>query len=248
MPTVFRWHGKKEFKCHIHFSFSHDIEKQIWILLFVFRFRLTLKNGFELRISFSLSHHFEKRISISVFVFRFRITLKNGFEFRFSFSHHFEKQIWISFVIFAWLEKRITAPVQSFEAPATPSGLTGAFTFYVTETKWIFLSPGPKWVVNSPRPNDMSYTHTVLPFLTVDDKWYDDRREKTRSYRNNYISSMEKENDEHLNTLQLEVTKWEITKNYKSSFTVFWSFCRMTQSLQSVFLVVISRIQQITAA
>ena len=184
---------------------------------------------------FSLSHHFEIRISILVFVFRFRITLKNGFEFRFSFSHHFEKQIWISFVIFAWLEKRITAPVQSFEAPATPSGLTGAFTFYVTETKWIFLSPGPKWVVNSPRPNDMSYTHTVLPFLTVDDKWYDDRREKTRSYRNNYISSMEKENDEHLNTLQLEVTKWEITKNYKSSFTVFWSFCRMTQSLLSSF-------------
>ena len=141
-----------------------------------------------------------------------------------------------------------TAPVQSFEAPATPSGLTGTFTFYVTESKWIFLSPGPKWVVNSPPSNDMSYTHTVLPFLTMDDKWYDDNREKTRSYRNNYISSMEMENDEHLNTLQLEVTKWEITKNYKSSFTVFWSFCRMTQSIQSVFLVVISRIQQITAA
>ena len=34
------------------FSFSHDIEKQIWILLFVFRFRLTLKNGFKLRCSF----------------------------------------------------------------------------------------------------------------------------------------------------------------------------------------------------
>ena len=82
----------------------------------------------------------------------------------------------------------------------------------------------------------------------MDDEWNDDSREKTRSYRNYYISSMEKENDEHLNTLQLEVTKWEITKNYKSSFTVFWSFCRMTQSLQSVFLVVISRIQQITAA
>ena len=155
VPTVFRWHGKKEFKCHIHFSFSHGIEKQIWILLFVFRFRLTLKNGFELRISFfvfaslwktdikisfrfSFSHHFEKRIWISFFVFRFRITLKNGFEFRFSFSEHFEKQIWISFVILTWLEKRITAPVQSFEAPATPWGLNGAFTFYVTESKWIF--------------------------------------------------------------------------------------------------------------
>ena len=82
----------------------------------------------------------------------------------------------------------------------------------------------------------------------MDNKWYDDSREKTRSYRNTCISSMEKENGEHLNTLQLEVTKWEITKNYKSSFTVFWSFCRMTQSLQSVFLVVISRIQQITTS
>ena len=182
------------------------------------------------------------------FVFAWLWKTVVNFVFRFSFSHHFEKQIWISFVIFAWLEKRITSPVQSFEVPATPSGLTGAFTFYVTESKWIFLSPGPKWVVNSPPPNDMSYTHTVLPFLTMDDKWYDDSREKTRSYRNTCISSMEKENDEHLNTLQLEVTKCEITKNYKSSFTVFWSFCRKTRSLQSVFLVVMSRIQQITTS
>ena len=116
VPTVFRWHGKKEFKCHIHFSFSHGIEKQIWILLFVFRFRLTLKNDFELRISFfvfaslwktdinfsfrfSFSHQFEKRISISFFVFallwktdwnfvsRFLITIKNRSEFRLSFWH-----------------------------------------------------------------------------------------------------------------------------------------------------------------
>ena len=34
VPTVFRWHGKMEFKCHLHFLFSHDIEKQI--LFFVF--------------------------------------------------------------------------------------------------------------------------------------------------------------------------------------------------------------------
>ena len=251
VPTIFRWHGKREFKWNFHFLFSHDIEKQIWVLLFVFRFRPTLKNGFELRIfRFSFSQHFEKRLWISVFVFRlifaslwktdmtfafrssFSHYFESGFEFRFSFSHHFDKQIWISFVIFAWLEKQITAPGQSFEAPATPSGLTGACTFYVTESKWIFPSPGPKWVVNSapPSPNDMSYTHTVLPFLTMDDKWCDDSREKTRS-RNTCISSMEKKNDEHLNTLQLEVTKCEITKNNKSSFTVFWSFCRMTKCL-----------------
>ena len=181
---VFRWHGKKEFRCHIHFSFSHGIEKQIWILLFVFRFRLTLKNGFELRISFFVfaslwktDINFSSRFPFSVFaspwktdinfVFRFRITLKNGLEFRFSFSHHHEKQIWISFVILAWLEKGITAPVQSFEAPATPSGLTGAFTFYVTESKWIFPSPGPKWVVNSAPPLPQWYVlHTQgTPFF-----------------------------------------------------------------------------------
>ena len=28
VPTVFRWHGKMAFKCHLQFSFSHDIEKQ----------------------------------------------------------------------------------------------------------------------------------------------------------------------------------------------------------------------------
>ena len=146
VPTIFRWHGKREFKWNFHFSFSHDIEKQIWVLLFVFRFRPTLKNGFELRIfRFSFSQNFEKRLWISVFVFRlifaslwktdmtfafrssFSHYFESGFEFRFSFSHHFDKQIWISFVIFAWLEKQITAPGQSFEAPATPSGLTGAF-------------------------------------------------------------------------------------------------------------------------
>ena len=153
---------EKGIKCHIHFSFSHDIEKQIWILLFVFLFSPNFEKWFWTSY-FVFRFHFEKRISISVFVFRFRITLKNGFEFRFSFSHHFEKQIWISFVIFAWLVKRITAPVQSFEAPATPSGLTGAFTFYVTESKRIFLSPGPKWVVNSPLPM-ICHTHGT-PFF-----------------------------------------------------------------------------------
>ena len=91
VPTVFRWHGKKEFKCHIHFSFSHGIEKQIWILLFVFRFRLTLKNDFELRISF--------------FVFASLWKTDINISFRFSFSHHFEKRIWISFFGFALLWK-----------------------------------------------------------------------------------------------------------------------------------------------
>ena len=145
VPTIFRWHGKREFKWNFHFSFSHDIEKQIWVLLFFFVFAQLWKTVLNFVFRFSFSYHFEKRLWISVFVFRlifaslwktdmnfvfrssFSHYFESGFEFRFSFSHHFEKQIWISFVIFAWLEKQITEPGQSFEAPATPSGLTGAF-------------------------------------------------------------------------------------------------------------------------
>ena len=125
VPTVFRWHGKMAFKCHLHFSFSHDIEKQIWILLFVFRFRLTLKNGFELRISFS--HLFEKRIWISVFVFRFRITLKNGFEFRFSFLHCLllKNRLEFRLSFLHEFEKWINTPVIWNSPHSLPKGMTG---------------------------------------------------------------------------------------------------------------------------
>ena len=140
---VFAWHWKTDLNFAFCFSFSPNFEKRFWTSYFVFRFRITLKNGYQFQFSFFVFASLWK--TDMNFVFRFRITLKNGFEFRFSFSDHFEKQIWISFVILTWLEKRITAPVQSFEAPATPSGLTGAFTFYVTESKGIFPSPGPKW-------------------------------------------------------------------------------------------------------
>ena len=146
---VFAWHWKTDLNFAFCFSFSPNFGKRFWTSYFVFA--SLWKTDINISFRFSFSHHFDKRIWISFFVFRFRITLKNGFEFRFSFSDHFEKQIWISFVILTWLEKRITAPVQSFEAPATPSGFTGAFTFYVTESKWTFPSPGPKWVVTPPQ-------------------------------------------------------------------------------------------------
>ena len=156
VPTVFRWHAKMEFKFHFYFSFSRDIEKQIWILLFVFRFRL----------------NFEKPIWTSYFVFRFRITSKNGYKFRFSFSHYFEKriwisffvfvwlviekQIWISFVVFAWLEKRISAPVQSFEVPghAHPRGWP-AHSLFMQVKASEFYSPwgqSEKWTSTPPPP------------------------------------------------------------------------------------------------
>ena len=153
VPTVFRWHAKMEFKFHFYFSFSRDIEKQIWILPLFFRFRL----------------NFEKPIWTSYFVFRFRITSKNGYEFRFSFSHYFEKriwisffvfvwlviekQIWISFVVFAWLEKRISAPVQSFEVPghAHPRGWPGHSLFMQVKggqsEKWTPPPPALSWYV-----------------------------------------------------------------------------------------------------
>ena len=49
------------------FSFSHHFEKRIWISFFLFRFRITLKNGFEFRFSFS--YHFEKQFWISFVIF-----------------------------------------------------------------------------------------------------------------------------------------------------------------------------------
>ena len=162
VPTVFRWHGKMEFKFHFHFSF------------FVFAWQWKTDLNFAFR--FSLSPNFEKRIWTSVFVFRFRMTLKNGYEFRFWFSHHFEKRIWISFLyglLFenrsefrllllhdSWKTDHCTSHLKSSD---TPSGFTGEFTFYAKESNWIFSSPGPKWVVNSPAPM-ICPPHTVLLF------------------------------------------------------------------------------------
>ena len=131
--SIFRFRMALKNRFEFCFLFSPNFEKRFWTSYFVFRFRITLKNGYQFQFSFFVFASLWK--TDMNFVFRFRITLKNGFEFRFSFSHHFEKQIWISFVILAWLEKRITAPVQSFEAPTTPWGLTGAFTFYVIAAK-----------------------------------------------------------------------------------------------------------------
>ena len=122
VPTVFRWNGKMEFKCRLHFSFSHDIEKQIWILLFVFRFRLTLKNGFELRISFFVFASLWK--TGMNFSFRFRITLKNGFEFHFSFLHYLllKNRLEFRLSFLHEFEKWINTPVIWNSPPPPPQG------------------------------------------------------------------------------------------------------------------------------
>ena len=203
------------------------------ISIFVFRFRMTLKNRYEFRFSFS--HHFEKRIWTSFFVFR--LTLKNGYEFLFSFSHHFEKRIWISFLYGLLFEKQIWISFVIWSPRTPPLGWPGNSLFM--QRKATEFGPGAKVSGELPRPHDIPPTHCT-PFLTRDDKQYDDSREK-----NTLISE---QLSQHLYTLDGK-GKWGIfedfttwshkmrdKKNYKSSFTVFWSFCRMTQLLQVSFL------------
>ena len=208
-----------EFKFHFHFSFSHDIEKQIWILLFVFRFRLTLKNAFEPRFLFFVFASLWK--TDMNFVFRFHITLKNRFEFRFCMACYLKNrsEFRLSLLHDSCKTDYCTSHLKSQD---TPSGLTGEFTFYAKKSNWIFFSPGPKWVVNSPTPMIFP-THAVLPFFNKGWQiiwWYP--RKKTlwfrSSYRNTCIPSMEKENDEYLKTLQPEATKCEITKKLQIKF------------------------------
>ena len=172
----FAWHWKTDLNFVFRFSFSDHFEKRKRVS-FWFRF--------------SFSHHFEK--TDLNFVFRFRITLKNGFEFRFSFLYGLllknGSEFRLSF--FHDLKNGLLHRSSHLKSPDIPSRLTGAFTFYASESKWIFLSPGPKWVMNSSRPQ--WYVLPTRYSLEMDDKWYDDSREKTRSYRNTCIPSMEKE-------------------------------------------------------
>ena len=146
---VFAWHQKTDLSFAFCFSFSPNFEKRLWISVFVFRliFASLWKTDMNFVFRSSFSHYFESR-----------------FEFHFSFSHHFEKQIWISFVIFAWLEKQITEPGQSFEAPATPSGLTGAFMNFPLPGDKVSSKLPPPPPPHPPLPNDMSYTHGT-PFF-----------------------------------------------------------------------------------
>ena len=154
------------------FSFWYDIEKQIWMLLFVFRFRLTFKNAFELRFSFfvfaslskthlnfvfrfSFSHHFEKRIWISFFVFT---SLWKTDLISFLYGLLFEKQIWISFVVIARLLKNGLLH-QSFEVPGHPLGVYRGIHFLCKGKQLNFLLPGAKVSGELPRPHDMSPTH-----------------------------------------------------------------------------------------
>ena len=64
---VFAWHWKTDLNFAFCFSFSPNFEKRFWTSHFVFRFRITLKNGYEFRFSFS--HYVEKRIWISFLIF-----------------------------------------------------------------------------------------------------------------------------------------------------------------------------------
>ena len=145
---VFAWHWKTDLNFAFCFSFSPKLWKTD--LNFVFRF--------------SFSYHFEKRIWISFLVFA--LLWKTDLNFVFVWLV-IEKQIWISFVVFAWLEKRISAPVQSFEAPghAHPRGWPGHSLFMQVKASE-FYSPwgqSEKWTPPPP-PHDMSYKHGT-PFF-----------------------------------------------------------------------------------
>ena len=120
VPTVFRWHGEMEFKCHLHFLFSHDFEKQI--LFFVFA--SLWKTDMNLSFRFSFSHHFEKRIWILFFVFALLVI---------------EKQIGVSFV----MNLKSGLIHQSFETPPRlPKGMTGIMRGLSLHNHPIFI---PRW-------------------------------------------------------------------------------------------------------
>ena len=84
---VYLWHWKTDLNFVFRFSFSPHFEKGIWISVFVFRFLVTLKNGFEFRFSCFVSAslwktdlNFVFRICIAdwSFVCHFCMNLKSG--------------------------------------------------------------------------------------------------------------------------------------------------------------------------
>ena len=117
-----------------------------------------------------------------------------------------------------WKTDYCTGPV-IWSPRTSPQGWPGHSLFMQVKASEFFSPRGRSEWWTPPAPNDTSYPHGT-PFFNIemDDKWYDDSREKTRSYRNTCIPSMERENDEYLKTLQLEVTKCEITKNIQMKF------------------------------
>ena len=136
------------FQFHFHFSF--------------FAFAWHWKTDLNFAFLFSFLPNFQKRIWTSFFVFRFRITLKNGFEFRFCMACYLKNRSEFRLLLLhdSWKTDYCTSHLKS---PDTPSGFTGEFTFCAKESNWIFSSPGPKWVVNSPAPM-ICPPHTVLLF------------------------------------------------------------------------------------
>ena len=144
-----------------------------------------------------------------------------------------------------WKTDYCTGPV-IWSPRTSPQGWPGHSLFMQVKASEFFSPRDRSEWWTPPAPNDTSYPHgTLLKWMTNDMMIAAKKHAAIATlayprWRRNY--------DEYLKTLQLEVTKCEITKIYKWSFTVFRSFCRMTQSLQGVFLVVISRIQQITTS
>ena len=169
---------KNRFEFCCCFSFSPNLEKQIWTSYFVFRFRITLNNGYEFRFSFS--HYFDKRIEIWFLVFaslwkmdwnfvsRFRITLKNGFEFRFCMVCYWKTDLnFFCRFCMTWRTDLCTSPV--IWSPRThPRGWPGhlLFTFSPGQSEWCACPP---WCDDSHEKNTQLSQH--LHTLDGEGKW-----------------------------------------------------------------------------
>ena len=112
------------------FSSTCDIEKRIWILFYVFRFRRTLKRGFEFRFLFFVFSSLWK----TDFNFVFRICIAHcllssthsHWKTDWSFLHEFEK--WIN-----------TPVIWNSTPPPPPKGMTGVMRGLSLHNHSIFI-------------------------------------------------------------------------------------------------------------
>ena len=114
------------------------------------RFSMTWENGIHVPFPFFVfTWHWKTDLNFAE-CFSFSPNFEKtdlNFVFRFSFSHHFEKRIWISFLYGLLLKNRSEFRLSflhdlkngslhqssHLRSPDTPTGLTGAFTFYASE-------------------------------------------------------------------------------------------------------------------
>ena len=191
---LFRMTLKNGFELRISFLVFGPLWKTeaSFVLISFFIFASLWKNGFEFRFSFS--HYFEKRIWISFLVFALLWKTDLNFVFRFCMACYWKIDLnFVCHFSMTWKTDYCTGPV-IWSPRTSPQGWPGHSLFMQVKASEFFSPRGRSEWWTPPAPNDTSYPHGT-PFFNIemDDKWYDDSREKTRSYRNTSIPSMEKE-------------------------------------------------------